>query len=49
MVPKNRLVDLVYQLSELENNIKTSTQKTIMFQAGMIKLCNQQAEEKKQI
>ena len=49
VVPKNRLVDLVYQLSELENNIKTSTQKTIMFQAGMIKLCNQQAEEKKQI
>ena len=43
-VSKSRLVDLVYQLSELENNIKSSTQKTIMFQAGMIRLCNQQIE-----
>ncbi len=41
---KNRLVDLVYKLSELESEIKWSTQKTIMFQAGMIKLCNQQAD-----
>ena len=48
-VSKNKLVDLVYQLSELENSIKSSTQKTIMFQAGIIKLCNQQAEEKKQL
>ena len=43
-VQKNKLVDLVYQLSELENEIKNSTQKTIMFQAGMIRLCNEQAE-----
>lgn len=43
-VSKNKLVDMVYQLSELESDIKTSTQKTIMFQAGIIKLCNQQAE-----
>ncbi len=41
---KNRLVDLVYKLSELESEIKWSTQKTIMFQAGIIKLCNQQAD-----
>lgn len=41
---KEKLIDLVYQLSELENNIKWSTQKTIMFEAGMIKLCNKQAE-----
>lgn len=41
-VSKDRLVDLVYQLSELENQIKNSTQKTIVFQAGIIKLCNQQ-------
>lgn len=46
---KNRLVDLVYKLSELESEIKWSTQKTIMFQAGMIKLCNQQAEANKEI
>lgn len=43
-VSKNKLVNLVYQLSELENEIKWSTQKTIMFQAGMIKLCNEQAD-----
>lgn len=48
-VSKNRLVELVYQLSELESNIKTSTQKTIMFQAGIIKLCNQQVEENKKM
>ena len=41
---KNRLVDLVYKFSELESEIKWSTQKTIMFQAGIIKLCNQQAD-----
>lgn len=43
-VSKEKLINLVYQLSELENDIKWSTQKTIMFQAGMIKLCNKQAE-----
>lgn len=42
-VSKNRLVDLVYQLSELENSIKLSTMKTVMFQAGIIRLCNEQA------
>ena len=43
-IDKNKLVDLVYQLSELENQIKWSTQKNIMFQAGVIKLCNEKAE-----
>ena len=43
-VSKERLIDLVYQLSELENDIKWSTQKTIMFQAGIIKLCNKRAD-----
>ena len=42
---KERLIDLVYKLSELENNIKWSTQKTIMFQAGIINLCNEQADK----
>lgn len=41
---KEKLLELVYKLSELENDIKWSTQKTIMFQAGIIKLCNKQAE-----
>ena len=43
-VSKEKLIDLVYKLSELENDIKWSTQKTIMFQAGIIKLCNKQAD-----
>ena len=38
-VDKERLMSLIYQLSEIDNNIKWSTQKTIMFQAGIIKLC----------
>ena len=44
IVSKNKLVNLIYQLSELESEIKYSTQKTIMFQAGIIKLCSKQAE-----
>ncbi len=40
-VSKERLIDLIYKLSELENDIKWSTQKTIMLQAGIINLCNQ--------
>ncbi len=39
-VTKEKLVDLIYELSNLENDIKWSTQKTIMFQAGIIKLCS---------
>ena len=37
---KDRLINIIYNLSELENTIKWSTQKTIMFQAGIIKLCS---------
>ena len=40
-VDKQQLIDMIYELSEMENEIKRTTQKTIMFQAGMIKLCNQ--------
>ena len=43
-VTKERLVSLVYELSEIENELKWSTQKTIMFQAGIIKLCNKLAD-----
>ena len=39
---KEKLIDLVYKLSELENDMKWSTQKIILFQAGMIKLCSKQ-------
>ncbi len=34
-----RLVKLVYDLSELQNNMKWSTQKNVLFEAGMIKFC----------
>jgi len=39
---KERLLKVVYDLSELENSIKMSSQKTIVFQAGLIKLCNKE-------
>lgn len=39
-VSKEKLVNLIYELSNLENDIKWSTQKNIMFQAGIIKLCS---------
>ena len=39
---KERLLNIVYELSELANSIKTSSQKIIIFQAGLIKLCNKQ-------
>ena len=42
VITKERLIDLVYNLSELENDMKWATQKVIMFQAGIIKLCNKQ-------
>ncbi|MBQ2938712.1 MAG: DNA polymerase III subunit gamma/tau [Clostridia bacterium] len=41
-VTKERLVNLIYELSKLENDMKWSTQKTIMFQAGIIKLCSKE-------
>lgn len=41
-VSKERLVNLVYELSNLENDMKWSTQKNIMFQAGIIKLCSKE-------
>ena len=43
-VDKEKLIDLVYKLSELASDIKWSTQKNIVFQAGIIKLCNKEAE-----
>lgn len=44
-VSKEKLINLVYQLSELENEIKWSNQKTIVFEAGIIRLCNKNAEK----
>ena len=36
---KERLLELIYELSELANEMKISTQKNIIFQAGIIKAC----------
>ena len=41
-ISKEDLINLICNLSELENSIKMSTQKLIIFQAGIIKLCNKQ-------
>ena len=38
-VDKEKLLKLIYNLSELSNNIKWSSQKTVMFQAGLINAC----------
>ena len=38
-VSKDALLKLIYNLSELENTMKWSTQRTIMFEAGIIKNC----------
>ena len=48
-VTKEKLVNLIYEFSNLENDIKWSTQKTIMFQAGIIKLCNNEVESEKNV
>ena len=37
---KERIMSLICNLSELENSIKMSTQKLIIFQTGIIRLCN---------
>lgn len=37
---KEKLLELIYQFSELDNVLKWSTQKQLMFQVGMIKACN---------
>ena len=37
---KDRLLNMIYDLSNLASDIKLSTQKTILFQVGIIKLCN---------
>lgn len=36
---KDRIIQLIYSLSKLENDLKWSSQKTIMLQAGMLRMC----------
>lgn len=48
-ITKERAIHLISELSELENNMKASTQRLIVFQAGIIKLCDKEiacSEEK---
>lgn len=48
-VEKQRLLDIIYALSDLENDIKWSSQKTIMFQTGVIKICQERKTSVEQI
>ena len=48
-VTKEKLVNLIYELSKLETDMKWSTQKTIMFQAGIIKLCSNEFDSSNNI
>lgn len=40
LVSRERLLSIIFALSDLENELKWSSQKTIMFQAGIIKVCS---------
>ena len=48
-ITKEKLVNLIYELSKLETDMKWSTQKTIMFQAGIIKLCSNEFDSSSNI
>jgi len=38
-ISKERLLQIIYSLAELENDIKWSSQKTVLFEVAIIKLC----------
>ena len=40
-VETDRILRIIYSLSELENSLKWSSQKNIVFQVGVIKLCSE--------
>ena len=40
IVEKDRLLSIIYELSDLENEMKKTTQKIILFQVSVLKLCN---------
>ena len=41
-VSKDRLLKIIYGLSDLENELKWSTQKNIIFQVGIMRLCSKE-------
>ena len=45
-ISKERLLQIIYTLSELENEMRWSSQKTILFEVALIKLCNQEESKK---
>lgn len=44
---KQRLLDLIYSISKLENDLKWSSQQDIVFEAGMINLCSHETSIEK--
>lgn len=47
-VSKERLLKIIYTLSELENDMKWSPQKSVLFEVAMIKLCKPMEEANSQ-
>ncbi len=47
-ISKERLLDLIYTFSELENEMKWSSQKTVLFEVAIIKMCSPKQEASKQ-
>ena len=43
-IEKERIIQTIYQLSEVENEMKWSTQRTILFQVGIIKVATKQEQ-----
>ena len=43
-ITKERAIKLINELSKLENDMKSSTQRLIVFQAGIIRLCDKEIE-----
>ena len=41
LTSQEKILNIIYLLSDLENDLKWSSQKTIMFQTGVIKACRQ--------
>ena len=43
-ITKEELLNIIYNLSEVENDMKWSSQKTILFEVAMIKICHTKKE-----
>jgi D-mannonate dehydratase len=48
-ISKEELLGIIYELSELSNTMKMSTQKNIIFQTGILKLCMEIQEIKEPV